>query len=382
MHRIPYAVLAALVAATAPSFAQTAAGTATFGQPSTTSCPNCLSAPSNTIVLDASAGKLMQPLPSGQRNFASASEFATFLQTSLSAIPVYDGAGNVIGASGNILRIGRTYYLDSTNTIRPITEPISAFIGGIPATFTVAGVTYNTGIQGQDYLVPQRVMSVPTDVYECNRYGECISGHSWNKHWIGHIYDSVGVEVDQETGGYQESLSVCWAFIFPYPCITSSGTNTLSLTGYLWADPISPRWSTNSTQSNVTHIELNSWSVCFIGSCGPGDASSLVGACEAHSSAAIPSRGATAVGTYGSLCPGPVGVTCSSGYTLCQPNNVCTTPSNDVNNCGTCGNVCPGGYSCQSGACVPPPPPPPPPLCRAGYTFCDPGCVKWPAVCP
>jgi hypothetical protein len=123
--------------------------------------------------------------------------------------------------------------------------------------------------------------------------------------------------------------------------------------------------------------------VCFIGFCGSGDASSLNGACEAHSSASIPSRGATAVGSYGPQCPGPFGVTCSSGYTLCQPNNVCTTPSNDVKNCGVCGNVCPGGYSCQSGACVAPAPPPPPPSgCRAGYTFCDPGCVKPPAVCP
>src|SRR5262249_31297763 len=161
------------------------------------------------------------------------------------------------------------------NTIRPITDPVSAFIGGLPAQFTVAGVVYNTGVQGQDYLTPQRVMSVPTDVYQCNRSGECISGHSWNKHWVGHVYDSVGIEVDQETGGYKKVLGICWAWFFPYPCIPSAATNTLSLNVYLLgtSTPFFPRHSINQTKSNTTNIELNAWAVCFFGLCGgSGDA--------------------------------------------------------------------------------------------------------------
>ena len=189
MHRT-VAVLVILGAA-APSFAQEA-GTAQFAQPTSSSCPNCLSMPSPTIVLDASAGNIMQPLPDGQRSFASSADLATFLQQNLNAIPVYDGAGNVIGAYGNVLKIGTTYYLDANNNVQPATEPISAFIGGLGAQFTVAGVAYSTGVQGQDVAGPQATASAPSDVFQCNQFGECISGHSWNTHTFGHFYNNVG----------------------------------------------------------------------------------------------------------------------------------------------------------------------------------------------
>src|SRR6266446_7088872 len=130
MHR-NVCILAAVLGAAAPSFGQQA-GQAQFGNAPSPPCSNCLSAPPNTIYLDASGGKLMHPLPSSQRDFASASEFATFLQQNLNATPIYDSNGNVVGASGALLQIGRTYYVDANNNVQPITEPISAFIGGIP----------------------------------------------------------------------------------------------------------------------------------------------------------------------------------------------------------------------------------------------------------
>jgi len=154
MSRKFFGVLAASLTATAPSFGQTTAGTAQFTQPTSTPCTGCLSAPPDTIFLDASGGNVVHPLPSSQRNFASASEFATFLQQNLNATPIFDGAGNVIAATVNLVRIGDTYYVDSNNTVQIITDPIGAFIGGIPAQFTVAGVTYTTGAQGQSYLNP------------------------------------------------------------------------------------------------------------------------------------------------------------------------------------------------------------------------------------
>ncbi len=91
MPRKLYSVLAAVLAIAAPSFGQEA-GTAQFAQPPTSPCSTCLSAPPNTIFLDASGGKLMHPLPSSQRAFANASEFATFIQNNLNATPVYDSA--------------------------------------------------------------------------------------------------------------------------------------------------------------------------------------------------------------------------------------------------------------------------------------------------
>jgi hypothetical protein len=131
-------LFAALVAAT-PSVAQYA-GTAQFSQPPSSPCSTCLSTASNTIYLDASGGNVWHPLPSGQRAFTSASDLASFLQGNLNATPIYDSNGNVIGASGGLVQIGKTYYLDGNNAVQSITEPISAFIGGIPAQFTVAGV--------------------------------------------------------------------------------------------------------------------------------------------------------------------------------------------------------------------------------------------------
>jgi hypothetical protein len=204
----------------------------------------------------------------------------------------------------------------------------------------------------------------------------------------------VGIEVDQETGGYQVSHYFCFKgpcpFCVPWVCSSSSGTNLLHLTGTLWGDRyllngVGPSTTEafdtiDQPAQNQDHIELNSWSVCFaLGCAGASEAAALVGACEAHSSQAIPSIGATADGRTVN-CPGPAGVTCSSGYTLCQPNNVCTTPSNDVNNCGTCGNVCPGGYSCQGGACIAPPPPPPP-SCSPPRHLCDGICISGTQQC-
>src|SRR6266849_5384850 len=118
MSRNLSAVLFAALSIAAPSFGQEA-GVAQFGSSPPPSCQNCLSAPPDTIYLDATGGKVMHPLPNGQRNFASASEFATFLQQNLNATPLYDSAGNVVGASGKLLQFGNTYYVDANNAVQP-----------------------------------------------------------------------------------------------------------------------------------------------------------------------------------------------------------------------------------------------------------------------
>src|ERR1700674_5564224 len=102
MNRLACTLLAAVFAAAAPSFAQYA-GSAQFTQPPSSPCSTCLSGPPHTIYLNASGGNVMHPLPSSQRAFASASEFANFLQQNLNATPIYDNGGNVVGASGGLL---------------------------------------------------------------------------------------------------------------------------------------------------------------------------------------------------------------------------------------------------------------------------------------
>src|SRR5216684_1602309 len=305
-------VLAASLAATAPSFGQTASGTAQLTQSPPPACTNCLAISSDTIYLDASGGKLMFPLPSSQRNFASMADFVTFINQDLHATPLYDSAGNVNGLTGGLVEIGQTYYFDpSTNIFKPITDPIGAYIGGLAGQFTVAGVTYTTGLQGQSFLRPQRAFSYPNDVYRCNVSGECVSSHSWNIHWIANVRDSVGIEIDQETGGYQESHYFCWngpcPFCIPWICTSSSGTNSLSMQGTLYRrDPagnLFAAWNTRPFGNNVPGLNFSRHSYCFgvpgVGSIclGNDDAKDLVGACEGDTSAAIPSVGGTADGS-------------------------------------------------------------------------------------
>ena len=87
-------------------------------------------------------------------------------------------------------------------------------------------------------------------------------------HRLHHIFTFGGpVEVDQETGGYQESHSFCWKgpcpFCIPWICTNSSGTNQLHLDGELWNPGAFSGEPFNQTSSNVTHIEFNAWSICF-----------------------------------------------------------------------------------------------------------------------
>ena len=360
MRRYLCSVFAAGLAAAAPSFGQTTAGTAQFAQPPAPTCTGCLAAPSGTILLDASGGNVMHPLPSSQRNFASPADFAFFLQQNLNGTPTYDSAGNVVGVSTRLLQIGNTYYIDtSTNTIKPITDPIGAFIGGIPAQFTVAGVTYTTGVQGHAFLDPAiGTFSLPANVLHCKTYPpptECILGRSWNSHeslLFVHISDSVGIQVSQQSGGYQESLSYCPLFGFiPWGCTTHSGTNQLTLTGTVFRDPLNPAANfpfSPTPHTNVTNITFSTSSSCFgtpgtggtpldggtgtpgWRSCQSGPASTFVGACEQDTSAAVTSGGATIDGlTAGCTHPG---VYCTSGYSLCStpPFLNCTLLSADT----------------------------------------------------
>jgi len=261
---------AGIAAAATSSFAQTVAGEAQFTQTPPPSCTNCLAAPSGTIFLNASAGNVVHPLPSSQRNFASPADFAAFLQQNLNGTPIYDSAGNVVGVTTKLFQIGKTYYADpSTNTVKPITDPIAAFIGGIPAQFTVAGVTYTTGIQGQDYLVPandaapSNLFTLPRDAIHCKTYPaptECIWGRSWNDAAPGKITTSTGIQVKQAIGGYQESTNFCWKFGFiPWVCTSHSGTNQLKLQGTLFRDPLNPSLNFPFSQiaDNVPNVEFS-----------------------------------------------------------------------------------------------------------------------------
>jgi len=327
-----------------------------------------ISSPDNFISLDASGGKLMQPLPSSQRNFATVADFVAFLQQNLNATPIYDDSGNVVGASGGLMQIGRTYYVDANYQVQPITDPISAFIGGIGAQFTVAGPTYSTGVQGQDYIV-----TPPTDLNHCNSaVTECLSEHSWNTHAIAHVRDTVGVEVNQESGGYQEGKYFCWKgpcpFCIPWICTSHSGSNLLTLEGSFFYDPpevgvdIARKYAISKPQQNTTGIAFSKWSVCFGFGCGgQSDAQILFGACQQGTESSMPSYGATRDGRVMDLYCSTSAITCKSGYTYCGgPNLVCAQLQTDPLNCTACGQQCPAGWSCSSG-CVPPPPPPPPP---------------------
>ena len=356
-------------------------------------------------MLNATNGAVLFPLPSSQRNFASTADLANFLTQNFNAHLLYDSTGTqLVGARGRIVKYGRSYYLDQYNAVQEITHPINAYIGGVSGQFTIAGALYYSGAQGQTFLSSSTNVAGP-DVSQCNQYGECVSGHSWNKHWIYNLHDSVGAKVQQDNGGYQENHYFCWNWIFPWICVSTSGSNRLSLQGSLFYDPYKvtnsgPSYtaladSVNESRANVTEIEVGYWDWYFHVGGGDGyqpppgyppsqygdpvtDASVLIGACAQSSSSTINSLGATVDGsTLAPNCFGASSLMCTNGTSLCG-GNLCTNLSNDTHNCGTCGNVCAAGWSCQSAVCVAPPPPPPP-SCRTGYRFCDPGCYK---ICP
>lgn len=361
------------------AFAQDA-GVSAFSTPRTPG--NAASVPTYTIVLDASAGMTAFPMPGNPRSFASHDELARFLATDLNAQPIYDAAGRVIGAEGYLVEIGDSYYLDAANNVQPITNPISAYIGGLAAKFSVAGV---------EYTVPSQAAPVPSHVKQCNTSGECLAESSWNTHWVGHIYDSVGTDVRQTSGGYQERTNFCWKWGFiPWICTARSGSNVLYLEGTLFsAGPVANKSIPLTAYPNTTRAKFGAWSVMFASAGGSvsTSASQLVGACGRGRSATVTASGATAAGsTIPYACFGG-GVTCAStSETACNLSGViyCANLSSASQFCGSCSNSCPSGWSCNNGACKAPPPPTDPvdPVCRAGTRDCGGTCVPTRYECP
>jgi hypothetical protein len=304
-------------------------------------------------------------------------------------MPLYDGAGNVIGARGYLIQLGDSYYLDSSNALQVSDDPISAYIGGLGGTFSVAGVTYTTPLQGQNSISP-----APTELMQRTpTLSECIIADSWFSHpWycFGQC-DSAGTEVKQFRGGYHEYTDVCWLWGFiPYVCTNHSGSNVLYLAGSIFVRgaggaPVLGAFHPWTGYSNTTKAQFKAYEIPFIG--GPQQPPlptlPLTGACGKDGSAAINSTGATAYADVVEAACFGGGITCTTpSDTLCGV--VCVDLMTNPSFCGSCSNACQSGWSCQSGVCIAPPPPPPPPPspCPSGYTFCDPGCVKAPQVCP
>jgi len=228
-------------------------------------------------------------------------------------------------------------------------------------------------VQGQDYIV-----TPPEDFGHCNSASnECLSEHSWNTHWIGHVRDTVGIEVRQDVGGYQEIFNICYAAGL-YPCPFGSGSNVLTLQGTLFQHPNSYNVDTILyesvflTKANVPAISEGRWSLCFVLGCGGNFvAQSLNGACQRGTENSMPSWGSTQAGSVlQQNCFGG-GVSCKPGYTPCN-GNVCAQLQVDPLNCGACGARCPDTYSCDSATCVAPPPscscPDPSTVACGGYT--------------
>jgi len=340
------------------AWAQSSAGVASLSVvPNDPPCQNCLSIPSGTAVLDASQGNLAFAAPTSVRAFANASGFSQFVQQNLGGTVLYDGNGNPVGVYGKLVEYDQAYYLDWFNNPQPITDPISAYIGGLQGKFTIGSTTYQTGLQADPSLqspYAKGAITAGKDVYQCNAAGECIAGHSFNTHWLANVHHDVGIEVTQEVGGFQLHAYHCGAFGL---CYYSTGTNALSIEGKGFYDPyklttappgqypppppppggsgasytaLARTWPL-TTQSNVTRIKFSEYAWFF----GAGDyavpASIMTGACARTSSSAVTSTGASADGNIlSNECYG-AGVTCNAnspilcGGTTCQ-GYACNAP--------------------------------------------------------
>lgn len=206
------------------------------------------------VVFDGSNGNTMFPVPATMREFDDLQDYVSFVQAHLNAEPLTDENGELIGVWGTSYMLGDLVFAKDGVTI-PVTEPVATYLGG---TFGYIRIGDKYWCVDNELCPPEIQDADPT---WCNG-PFCIDGNSFKTNWL--FYKSIGAETKQRSGGYQETTRWCWkAFVIPWRCTTSSGSNELfvranfggEVDGYTVFGAERQR-----TGHNTTKVEAKLWS--------------------------------------------------------------------------------------------------------------------------
>lgn len=149
-----------------------------------------------------------------KRKFADLGALTRFAIDEMGGKPIYNAAGELVGAQGVSVASGDISYRDEeTGQSFKSTDLAQAFLGGSAGSIDVAGKTFSiNAAEGSPGDLLRTSAALTSDSSSCVG-GDCISGHSWKSDYV--LYHSVGSETQQQSGGYGT---------ITYACCSSGGT--------------------------------------------------------------------------------------------------------------------------------------------------------------
>jgi len=142
------------------------------------------------------------------RRFADLAELYRFAIAEMGGQPIRNDAGEIIGAQGVSVASGDIYYRDEdTGESFKGGDLAQAFLGGAAGTIEVAG----EALRIKEPAPSRDGLAVVTAALTSDSSGcvgdDCITGHSWKNNYI--LYQSVGSETQQSSGGYGTASYAC-----------------------------------------------------------------------------------------------------------------------------------------------------------------------------
>ncbi len=169
------------------------------------------------VAIDAEASAIVNVR---SRAFASMDELLRFAVDVMGGEPVYDEAGQLVGARGAGVISGDVRFRDEeTGEIFEADDLAQAFLGGAEGVVSVGGERLEIGearVAAHQLDAELGVVSAALsgDSVGCVG-GDCISGHSWRTNYL--VYRSIGSETRQSSGGESP---------YTYSCCRGGGTLT------------------------------------------------------------------------------------------------------------------------------------------------------------
>jgi len=233
---------------------------------------------SGALMVDASEGKVLLPVPQKARTFASRKEFIAFAKKNLGAKEVFDKAGNVAGLEGTVEQYGTPVTLDENGkSVVMIDDTIATYLGGNDGFVTVEGqdvcLTAKCATEKAQFEGKQMQELKPLGSRtECSG-SLCINGGTFMNHfWFYH-----------RAGAWTDVAGRSWlCTLFGWLCPIPADELYVSAT-YVKSD--GGRWGFHESRVPRTdHIEISRWALDFwLFRVGDGDLVASDGVCGRHS---------------------------------------------------------------------------------------------------